>query len=230
MGAPGIVTSADSSAVRRGRFITFEGVDGAGKSTQIRLLADKLRALGLPVVLTREPGGSPGAEAVRSLLLDAPAGHWDALSEALLLYAARRDHLTGLIRPALMRGEWVLCDRFADSSHAYQGGAGGVPEDVLNGLDAAVLEGLTPDLTLILDLPAASGLSRVRGRDGGSRFEARGEAFQERVRAVFQSIAQREPRRCRLIDAARPPDDVARAVWREAAALIKDHSGMEAPP
>ncbi|MFP4003815.1 MAG: dTMP kinase [Alphaproteobacteria bacterium] len=224
-----MATTVDPTAARRGRFVTFEGVDGAGKSTQIRLLAERLRVLDVTVVLSREPGGSPGAEAVRRLLLEAPPGRWDALSEALLVYAARRDHVLEVIRPALGRGAWVLCDRFADSSRAYQGRAGGVPETVLDMLDDTVLEGLKPDLTLILDLPVRTGLARVEAREPGGRFEAKGEAFQERVREGFRELAHREPGRCRLIDAAPPPDQVAREVWKEVAPLLEDQGGPETP-
>ncbi|MFW6027863.1 MAG: dTMP kinase [bacterium] len=213
----------------RGRFITFEGVDGAGKSTQARLLAERLRTSGRTVLLTREPGGSPGAEAVRRLLLESPPGQWDSLSEALLFYAARRDHVEQVIRPALNRGDWVLCDRFADSSHAYQGEAGGVTRAFLDELDAAVLEGLKPDLTLILDVPVRAGLARVDKRRTGGRFEDRGAAFQERVRAAFRRLAQEEPARCRLIDGTPSPEGVARAVWTEVAPLIERQTGLETP-
>ncbi len=191
------------------------------------MLAERLHGLGKAVVRTREPGGSPGAEAIRELLLGGPPGRWDSLSEALLFYAARRDHVQRVIRPALDRGHWVLCDRFADSSHAYQGQAGGISEEVLDMLDAVVLEGLKPDLTLILDLPARTGLARTRSRKVSGRFEAKGEAFQDRVRAAFQSLARREPGRCRLIDASPPPDVVARAVWAEVASLVEQPSRPE---
>lgn len=226
--ASGTATSSDSPG--RGRFITFEGVDGAGKSTHANLLAERLRALGRAVVLTREPGGSPGAEAVRDLLLEGPHGRWDSVSEALLIYAARRDHVNQVIRPALNRGDWVLCDRFTDSSHAYQGAAGGVPAAFLQALDATVLEGLKPDLTLILDIPVRDGLARAGRRQAGGRFEARGEAFQERVRGAFQDLARSEPARCRLIDASPPPEEVARAVWAETAPLLTEQPGAENLP
>lgn len=205
----------------------MEGADGAGKSTQAALLGERLRASGVEIVLTREPGGSPGAEAVRKLLLDGPAARWDSLSEALLVYAARRDHVIRKILPALKKGQWVLCDRFADSSHAYQGKAGGVPADFLDTLDTAVLAGLKPDLTLILDLPVGESLARIQERRGGSRFEAKGAAYQERVRAAFLALARREPQRCRLIDAGPAPDEVARAIWREVRPLLAATDGME---
>lgn len=224
-----MVTSSESLTRARGRFITFEGVDGAGKSTQVRLLAERLRARNVNVVTTREPGGTPGAEAIRNLLIDGPPERWDGLSEVLLFYAARRDHLERLVRPALARGDFVLCDRFADSSRAYQGDAGGVPAALLDVLDAAVLEDLKPDLTFILDLPVSESLARlgVRGIEG--RFEARGLAYHERVRAAFRAIAEREPGRCRLVDAARPVAEVAEAIWKEVVPLVPWQARREAP-
>lgn len=203
----------------RGRFITLEGGDGAGKSTQAHLLADRLRSAGKSVCVTREPGGSPGAEAIRTLLVTGGAGRWTSLSETLLFYAARADHLAHAIRPALERGEWVICDRFFDSTRAYQGYAGGVEFALLDALDARVVGTDRPDLTLILDLPVADGLARAASRcpNGEGRFESRGEAFHESLRQGFLTIAKAEPNRCRVIDARPDPGEVARAIWRETA-------------
>jgi dTMP kinase len=187
--------------VTRGRFITFEGGEGVGKSTQVRRLADRLRDRG-EVVVTREPGGSPGAEAIRALLVSGPVERWSPISETLLMYAARRDHIERVIAPALARGAWVICDRFYDSSRAYQGAAGGAPAGLLRALEAEVVGEVIPDLTLILDLPVKTGLARAsrRGQDEG-RFEAKGAEFHERLRAAFLEIAAAEPERCRVIDA-----------------------------
>lgn len=198
----------------RGRFITFEGGEGTGKSTQIRRLAERLSAAGREIATTREPGGSPGAESVRRLLVEGAADRWSPLSEALLLNAARADHLETLIRPALARGAWVLSDRFADSTRAYQGAAGGLEPAFLRVLEAAVVGDTRPDLTLVLDAPAALGLERAAARAGGeARFESKGVAFHERLRAGYRDIAAAEPDRCIVIDAAASPDAVALAVW-----------------
>lgn len=200
----------------RGRFITFEGGEGAGKSTQARRLAAALRAGGREVVETREPGGSPGAEAIRALLVRGEAERWTPTADALLMYAARSDHLDRLIRPALARGAWVVCDRFADSTRAYQGVGGGVAGDLVQALEAGVVDGDWPDLTLIFDLPAEAGLARAGDRGGAeARFEAKGAAFHGRLRQAFLDIAAREPGRCVVIDAARPMEAVEAAV-REA--------------
>lgn len=197
----------------RGRFITFEGGEGAGKSTQVRLLADALRARGLSVVTTREPGGSPGAEAIRDLLVRGAADRWDGLTEAFLHYAARRDHLLRTIRPALDRGDWVVCDRFNDSTIAYQGFGHGTARARLDALYAMTADGLVPDLTLILDLPVADGLARA-GRRGGDedRYERMDGGFHDRMRAGFLAIAGAEPERCVVVDAAMAPDGVQAAV------------------
>ena len=196
----------------RGRFITFEGGEGVGKSTQVRRLADRLRGRG-EVVVTREPGGSPGAEAIRGLLVNGPVERWSPISETLLMYAARRDHIERVIAPALARGAWVICDRFYDSSRAYQGAAGGAPASLLRALESDVVGDLVPDLTLILDLPVSVGLARAgrRGQDEG-RFEAKGAGFHERLRAAFLDIAAREPERCRVIDAAADLDAVSERI------------------
>ncbi|MEI9890662.1 MAG: dTMP kinase [Caulobacteraceae bacterium] len=205
----------------RGRFITFEGGEGAGKSTQVRILAERLRGAGLEVVATREPGGSPGAEAIRALLVNGDPDRWSATSEVLLMYAARRDHIERTIRPALERGAWVISDRFADSSRAYQGAGGGVAPGFLAALETFVLEDARPDLTLILDLPVDVGLDRAGQRGGGeARFEAKGKAFHQRLRNGFLDIARAEPNRCALIDADQPPGAVSDAIWNAVAARL----------
>ena len=200
-----------------GRFVTVEGGEGAGKSTQIRRLAAWLDGRGIETVTTREPGGTPGAEAIRALLVTGEPDRWDAATEALLIAAARRDHAVKLIRPALARGAWVLCDRFADSTLAYQGYAGGLPPDGLAALARFTVGGLTPDLTVILDLPAEAGLARAgrrmaAGPGAETRFEGRDLRFHEAVRDGFLDIARREPARCVVVDAAAPVDDVARRI------------------
>lgn len=198
----------------RGRFITLEGGEGAGKSTQAHRLAEALRARGHEVVTTREPGGSPGAEALRALLVRGAQDRWSPTAEALLMYAARSDHLDRLIRPALARGAWVVCDRFADSSRAYQGAAGGVDAAFIEALDQGVVGADQPDLTLILDLPPASGLARAAERgDGEARFEGKGADFHERLRAGFAAIARAYPQRCVMIDADAAPDVVFDRLW-----------------
>jgi dTMP kinase len=207
--------------VTHGRFITFEGGEGAGKSTQVRILAERLRGAGLEVVATREPGGSPGAEAIRSLLVTGDPDRWSAVSETLLMYAARRDHIERTIRPALERGAWVVSDRFADSTRAYQGAGGGAPQGLVAALETFVLEDARPDLTLVLDLPVDLGLERAGLRGGGeARFEAKGHAFHQRLREAFLRIATAEPNRCVVLDAARPPKAVSEAVWSAVAAHL----------
>lgn len=197
----------------RGRFITFEGGEGAGKSTQLARLAARLRGAGREVVTTREPGGSPGAEEIRSLLVTGAAERWSPVTETLLMYAARRDHVERVIRPALGRGAVVLCDRFADSTRAYQGAGGGAGADFIADLERHVLDGLWPDLTLILDMPVEAGLARAAARGGEARFESKGEAFHDRLRQGFLSIAAQEPERCVVVDAARPIEAVETDVW-----------------
>jgi len=197
-----------------GRFITFEGGEGAGKSTQVARLAERLQAGGLDVVRTREPGGSPGAEEIRGLLVGGSEDRWSATAETLLLYAARSDHLDRLIRPALRRGAWVICDRFADSTRAYQGAGGDAPPSLVRDLERDVVGADSPDLTLVLDLGPEAGMQRVGARgEARSRFEARDPEFHARLRQAFLSIAVAEPHRCAVIDAAATPDEVAAAVW-----------------
>ena len=193
----------------RGRFITLEGGEGAGKSTQAVRLVAALQARGLDVVRTREPGGSPGAEEIRALALNGAADRWSATTETLLMYASRSDHLERTIRPALARGAWVVCDRFADSSRAYQGAGGGAPLDFIEGLDAHVVGETQPDLTLIFDMPVEVGLERALARGGADlRFESKGLAFHQRLRDGFLAIAAAHPERCRLIDATGDADAV----------------------
>lgn len=209
-------------AVTRGRFITFEGGEGAGKSTQARLLVEQLQARGISVVLTREPGGSEGAEALRNLLVYGDADRWTPTAETLLMYAGRSDHLTRLIRPALAAGTWVVCDRFSDSTRAYQGAGGGVSETFINAIDAEVVGTDRPDLTLVFDMPVEIGLERAFGRDMfEARFESKGLAFHERLRQAFLDIAERDPHRCALIDAGGALDDVAAQVWATVASRLE---------
>ena len=206
-----------AGAPARGRFVTLEGGEGAGKSVQARRLAGRLRELGLDVVLTREPGGSPGAEALREVILSGAAARFGAVGEALLFNAARIDHVDNTIAPALRRGDWVVCDRFADSTRAYQGVAGQVDPDLLAVLERVAIGACRPDLTLILDLLAAEGLARAAARRGhreaADRFEREGPAFHETLRQAFLSIARDEPERCAVIDAGAGEEEVAEAIW-----------------
>lgn len=200
--------------VTRGRFITFEGGEGAGKSTQARLLVERLQARGISVVLTREPGGSEGAEALRNLLVIGDADRWTPTAETLLMYAGRSDHLTRLIRPALEAGTWIVCDRFSDSTRAYQGAGGGVSPAFIEVIEDEVVGSDKPDLTLVFDMPVEIGLERAFGRDMfEARFESKGLAFHQRLRDAFLAIARDEPGRCALIDAGGTLDEVAAQVW-----------------
>jgi dTMP kinase len=202
------------SLVQRGRFITFEGGEGTGKSTQARLLVERLAASGIRAVATREPGGSPGAEAIRALVLNGAADRWSPVSETLLMYAARADHLEKLIRPALAEGAWVVCDRFYDSTRAYQGAGGGAPDLLINALQNQVAGADRPDLTLVLDVDVETGLRRAVGRDALDRFESMDCSFHERLRQGFLAIARHEPERCVVASAAGSPDEVSALVWR----------------
>jgi dTMP kinase len=202
----------------RGCFITFEGGEGAGKSTQIERLRRRLEGFGHAILVTREPGGSPKAEAIRKLVLAGQIKERGPFAEALLFSAARIDHLDQRIRPALEQGIHVLCDRFADSTRAYQGARGGVSLERLKDLERVVVGDTAPDLTIILDLPPAAGLARARQRreakgEGTDRFEAEDAAFHEILREAFLAIAREEPRRCVVVDAAGDPDAVEEAVW-----------------
>ena len=201
------------NSVSRGRFITIEGGEGAGKSTQTRLLLAALERAGIPARGTREPGGSPNAEAIRRLLLEGDGERWDAVGEALLLMAARRDHVTRLIEPSLAQGIWVVSDRFADSTLAYQGYGKGLALADLAALHRFVLGEFAPDLTLILDLPVEIGLARAAARGAAvDRFEALDPAFHERLRQGFRQIAAEDRVRCALLDASADPQTVHRAV------------------
>lgn len=194
-----------------GLFVSFEGVDGAGKSTQIARAAESLRAAGRPVLATREPGGSPGAEEIRRLLVSGEPGRWSGETELLLFTAARRDHLERSIAPALAAGQTVLCDRYVDSTRAYQAVGRGLERDLIDLLHARLI-GRDPDLTLILDLDpvlARARQGRAPSDSGEDRYERLGLDFQRRLRAAFQDIAAAEPARCRLIDASQPADRVA---------------------
>ena len=200
--------------MQRGRFITIEGGEGAGKSTQVTRLAIRLSELGKGPLLTREPGGSPGAEALRGLLVNGAADRWSPMAETLILFAARDDHLRRTIRPALEAGRWVICDRFCDSTRAYQGVAGGTDPAVIHGLEAAVIGETMPDLTLIMDMAPETGLARAAGRGGGeARFESKGLAFHAHLRQGFLEIARAEPDRCVVVDAGGTPDRVEALIW-----------------
>jgi len=208
--------------VTRGKFITLEGGEGTGKSTQARRLVQRLRDLGHEVAQTREPGGSSGAEDIRNLVLNGEAERWSPRTETLMMFAARSDHLERTIRPALDAGSWVVCDRFADSSRAYQGAGGGVPLDFIEQLDAAIVGADQPDLTLVFDLPVELGLERAFGRGLFEvRFESKGLAFHQRLRDGFLQIARDHPERCVLIDRAGDGDPVETRVW----AAVQDRLG-----
>lgn len=209
-----------------GRFITFEGGEGTGKSTQARLLAEKLRARGIEVVLTREPGGSPRAEALRQMLLDGKVRPFGPLAEAVVFAAARADHLRATIRPALRRGAWVISDRFADSTRAYQGALGNLDPAIIRELEAGVVEDTRPDLTLVMDLPSEIGLIRARAQsraDGAvtDRFEEEDKEFHEGLRRAFLDIAAAEPKRCVVIDARGDTARIEKRVWRVVASRFK---------
>jgi dTMP kinase len=218
-------------ASRRGRFITLEGGEGAGKSTQARLLAQRLKPMGISVVVTREPGGSLGAEALREVILSGKAAPFGPAGEAILFSAARIDHIDHTIAPALARGAWVISDRFADSTRAYQGAAGKLDPALIASLERVAVGQARPDLTLVLDLPAEKGLARAAARRGGEaspdRFEREGLAFHETLRQAFLDIARAEPVRCAVIDADRPPEAVAEAIWACARERLADALKIE---
>ncbi len=204
-----------------GRFITFEGGEGTGKSTHAATLAARLKSLGLGVHLTREPGGSVGAEVIRHVLLSGVAKPLGPEAEAVLFAAARNDHLTQVIRPALARGIWVVCDRFADSTRVYQGVAGNVDPRAIRALERIVVGETTPDLTFILDVPAEQGMQRAAkrrgtaaGSGGADRFEAEGIEFHSKLRDGFLALAANEPKRCVLIEATAPKEQVGDQIWR----------------
>jgi len=200
----------------RGRFITFEGGEGTGKSTHAAMLAQRLMPLGIGVVLTREPGGSPGAEIIRHVLLSGAAQPLGAETETMLFAAARDDHVRNTILPALKGGKWVICDRFADSTRVYQGVLGQVDERLIQALERVTLGDLKPDLTFILDVPAEVGMARTakrRGDTGADRFEAEGTEFHQKLRQAYLELAAREPDRCVPIDASAPKSEVAERIW-----------------
>lgn len=205
------------ASTRRGSFITLEGGEGAGKSTQVRHLLHNLRAAGIAAIGTREPGGSPGAEILRKLLLSGRIARLGPAAEALLFTAARIDHIDTTIAPALAGGTWVVSDRYADSTRAYQGARGHVDPRLLQALERIALGNVRPDLTLILDLPVTEGLARAAARrtagEAPDRFEREDLAFHEALRSAFLSIATAEPARCVVIDAAGPEEDVAQAIF-----------------
>jgi dTMP kinase len=210
--------------MKRGMFVALEGGEGTGKSTQSRLLAEWLRLQGRNVVLTREPGGTPGAEAIRSLLLDPPGEGWGSRAEALLFAAARSDHVEKLIRPSLLEGKWVVCDRFLDSSRAYQGGAGGLGDDAVQQLHAIGSQSLKPDLTFLIVVPAEMVALRLARRDGDASdaIGGRDAAYHRSVGETFEAIAAGEPERFVLIDGDATPEQVhARIV--SAISSIPDH-------
>ena len=206
----------------RGQFISFEGGEGAGKSTQSQLLCRRLETFGIEALVTREPGGSAGAEEIRALLVFGQIKRWDPLTEALLHNAARHDHVQRTILPALERGVWVITDRFSDSTLAYQGYGQGVDFDKLNRLGELAIGAAMPDLTLILDLPVADGFARTERRaDDANRYEQMDRAMHERLRQGFLSIAEAQAARCRVIDAAPDTDSVHQAVWRSVQERLK---------
>lgn len=205
-----------------GRFISLEGGEGAGKSTQAKRLAEALAARGIETLVTREPGGSEGAEAIRGLLMQGDVRRWSPHSEALLFAAARADHVEKMIRPAVGAGTWVICDRFIDSSRAYQGVAGGIDDAAVLALHAFGSRGLLPDRTFVLEVPPEQGRARAEVRDGvgADRFAARGDAFHADVAAAFRRFAEREPDRVRRIDASGTPDMVTEALLASLADLL----------
>lgn len=210
----------------RGRFITFEGGDGSGKSTHIAHLAKRLEAHKILVTITREPGGSLGAEQIRGLLVTGQLARWDGMTEALLFFAARRNHVETLIKPELAKGIWVLCDRFADSTKVYQGIGQGVGEDKIDTLYNLSLGNFKPDLTIVLDVPIEVGLTRSGQRlerDGSDedRFERMGKNFHTQLRKGFLKIARDNPKRCRVVDATKSEDEVADAIWCEVTKRFK---------
>jgi len=203
------------------RFITLEGIEGAGKSTLARSLDGALRARGLPVIMTREPGGSPLAEQLRALVLARGTESMTPTAETLLMFAARSIHIENKIRPALAQGSWVICDRYTDATRAYQGAGRGVDAGLIEGLAQAVHPALWPHRTLVLDLPVEQGMARARARrDAGDRFEDEDQRFFERVRARYRELVLAEPQRVRLIDASKGPDFVLASALESLADLL----------
>lgn len=229
------MSAAEAKKKTTGRFITFEGGEGAGKSTQIELLADRLQEHDISVVVTREPGGSPSAEDIRKLLVSGSIWRWDPLTELMLHNAARREHIRNMIKPVLGRGRWVLCDRFVDSTMAYQGYGHGLGRKVVQDVHRIIADGLMPDLTIILDMPTDAGLARAKTRNEAvtraaaatgevkreDRYERMAKPFHRRLRRGFLDIAKRDPKRCRVIDANRSIEAVAEDVWTAVAKRFK---------
>ncbi len=203
------------------RFITLEGGEGAGKSTHAQRLSRALSEGGIGNIVTREPGGSPGAEEIRKLLVEGEPGRWGPLVETLLMFAARADHVARTIRPALNAGKWVICDRFTDSTFAYQGAGRGLDAEIIRQIEQVTIGALKPDLTIILDIPVDDALGRIGSRHHAeNRFEKFDHAFHERLRRYFQELARRETQRCVLIDTRGPADEVAQQIWRAVAARL----------
>jgi dTMP kinase len=201
-----------------GRFITLEGGEGTGKSTQAKRLEASLEAKGIACLVTREPGGSPGAEDIRKLLVHGEPGRWDVLTELLLIFAARTDHVARTIKPALAAGKWVICDRFTDSTYAYQGVARGLDRETIRRVESVAIGEFKPELTVVLDLPVEVGLQRARARTSDeTRFEKFNSEFHEKLRAAFHKIAVQNGDRCVLIEAQGSEDDVAELIWQATA-------------
>ena len=212
----------------QGRFITFEGGEGSGKSTHARLLADRLNSLDIDVVLTREPGGSAGAEIIRHILLSGIAKPLGAETEAILFAAARDDHMRATIRPALAAGKWVICDRFIDSTRVYQGALGNVDAKLIRSLERVTVGDDMPDLTFVLDVPATVGLARATRRRGQAvtdRFEAESIQFHQELRMAYVAIVEAEPKRCIIIDGRAPREVVADRIWTTVEQRL--HPGLE---
>ena len=200
----------------RGKFITFEGGEGAGKSTHAAMLARRLESLGLGVLLTREPGGSPGAEVIRHVILSGAAKPFGPEAEAMLFAAARDDHLNCTILPALAAGKWVVCDRFADSTRVYQGVLGKLDQRFIKALERVSIGALSPDITFVLDLPVAQAQKRASRRRGGAnpdRFEAEQIEFHENLRQAYLALAAAEPERCVIVDASASKEEIAKRIW-----------------
>jgi dTMP kinase len=211
----------------KGKFITFEGGEGTGKSTQAAMLALKLESLGIGIKLTREPGGSPGAEIMRHVLLSGAAKPLGPEAEAMLFAAAREDHIRCTIQPALLAGQWVICDRFADSTRVYQGELGDVDPRLIKALERVSVGELRPDLTVVLDVPAQIGQQRAAARRGESppdRFEAEAIEFHERLRQAYLMLAAGEPQRCVIVDATAPKMTVAKRIWDAVSARLRPAS------
>ncbi|MGE0024441.1 MAG: dTMP kinase [Hyphomicrobium sp.] len=201
----------------RGKFITFEGGEGSGKSTQVALLAGRLRGAGLSTVVTREPGGTPLGESIRALVLEAEP---EPVTELLLFAAARAEHVAKVIRPALAHGTWVVCDRFIDSTRVYQGMLAGVPQNLIEAIEAESVAPHYPDLTFVLDIPAGDALARTQSRGALSRFDAANADYHDRLRQGFLDIARAEPSRCVLLDGTRDPELIADDIWTVVASRL----------